>query len=312
MQFMKPNKPKKGDSLQVISPASCPKDMSKLDRGIAYLRDYGFEVEERPFARSQYHYLAGGDQERFTDLNNAMGSDSSTIIPTRGGYGCARLIPFMDSLKKPENPKVFMGYSDITSLHFYLAAQWNWVTYYGPMVAVEFGREDFAGSFTEKWFLHFLEENPDEFLVPELPYLKMETLHSGKAEGILLGGCLSIITPTLGTPCEPDFEGKILFLEEVGEDAYKCDRMIMNLANAGVFNKVKGVILGENIDCECESYDISLKEILKELLAPYKIPVILNAPFGHGDEKIIFPSGIKASMDADTCEIKFLEKIWED
>ena len=312
MKAIKPQRPKKGDLISVISPASCPKSIEKLDRGYEYLQNEGFEVKKGKYVKQSWHYLAGKDDQRMEDMKDAFKSEASAIIPSRGGYGCARLIPFMEQIEKPEEPKVFMGYSDITSIHSYIASHWNWVTYYGPMVAVEFGREDFVGSFTEKNMKIFLEENPSEFKLPELPYMKMESLVDGKAEGELIGGCLSILVPTLGTRYEPDFQDKILFWEEIGESQYKIDRMILHMANAGVFDKVKGVIIGENIDCETDSYDLTLKELLLELLRPYNIPVILNAPFGHGDDKIIFPNGIKAYMDSANGEIRFLEKIWED
>lgn len=312
MKLLKPQRPHKGDIIDVISPASCPKSTKKYHQGCKYLEELGFQVRQGEHVLDKRKYLAGEDADRFKDLKSAFESPSKAIINSRGGYGCARLIRPMDDLTVPADPKVFMGYSDITAIHSYLMSRWNWVSYYGPMVAVEFGSDDFEGSYTDRYFRQFLFENPDEFLVPDLPYIDMEGMLPGEGEGQLVGGCLALVLDTLGTHYEMDFQDKILFLEEVREWPYQFDRALMTLAISGVFDKVKGVVIGEIMQEEESLNEVPLKDIAYEILKPYNIPLIVNAPFGHGDDKVIFPVGVRAHIDGNNANIRFLEKIWED
>ncbi len=309
---IKPPKLKYGDLIDIISPASSPKNISMLEKGIQFLKNKRFKVNVSEYYLERVGYLAGDDEKRYKDLKDALLSNSNAVLCTRGGYGCARLMPFLEEKYIPFSPKVFMGYSDITTLNLYLYKKYNLITYYGPMVGVEFGKDDFEKSFTWKYFKYFIEKNPDNFKIPDLPYMKMEPLIKGKAEGILIGGCLCIIEGLIGTPYEPDWNGKILFLEEVGEPVYKIDRMLMHFANVGIFEKVSGIIIGECVDCEKKEDIIKLKDVFYGIFKRYNKPVIINAPFGHGDEKIIFPNGINCYMNADNNEIYFKEKIWEN
>lgn len=312
MSRQKPLRLHKGKEIQVISPASSPKNRQSCQQGLQFLSEKGYQVVTGKYIYEKYDYLAGEDKKRAEDCENALKAKSQAVLCTRGGYGCARLTPFLESLSFQPEIRTLMGYSDLTTLLWYAYTRWEWVTYYGPMVAVEMGENSFINSFTEKWFSLFTEKNPENIIVPHLPYQEMECLIPGKAEGELLGGCLSIFTPILGTSFCPDFTGKILFFEEVGEPVYKVDRMLMHLANAGVFQKVKGIIIGEMIDCEKKEDQIRLKDIFYQILSPYNIPVVMHAPFGHGKEKCIFPIGIRAYIDAANTEIRFLEKLWED
>ncbi len=309
---LKPGCLRKKDSIHVISPASSPANQEVYRKGINFLQEKGYQVSAGRHILEKQDYLAGNDGQRANDLERALFSNVQAVFTTRGGYGCARLIPFLESLQKVPDIKTFMGYSDLTTLLLYAYTRWNWITYYGPMVAVEMGKESFKDSCTERWMSSLMDKNPENIMLPHLPYQHMECLIPGKAEGELVGGCLSILTPALGTSYCPDFKGKILFFEEIGEPVYKVDRMLMHLANAGVFSKVSGVIIGEMTGCESNSDIIRLKDVFYDILAPFNIPVLMHAPFGHGKEKFIFPIGIQAYLDSENAEIRFLEKLWED
>ncbi len=312
MNRRKPALLRRGHNVQVISPASTPHQYEVCEQGVRYLSEKGFNVQKGKYIYEKKDYLAGEDDRRAEDLKKALFGSGRAVFATRGGYGCARLVPFLKALSVVPPIQILMGYSDLTTLLLYAYTCWNWVTYYGPMVGVEMGKEDFESSFTAQCFSFLLEHNPEYYTVPDLPYLEMECLVPGKAEGELVGGCLSVLSPVLGTSFCPDFRGKILFFEEVGEPLYKIDRMLMHLANAGVFEQVEGVIIGEMIECERSSAKLRLKDLFYQLLAPYGKPVIINAPFGHGREKCIFPLGVKAYLDADNTEICFLEKLWKE
>jgi muramoyltetrapeptide carboxypeptidase len=294
---------KKGDTVAVIAPAGPVQGSEGLQKGIAVLEKMGFMVRYSDRIFQSTRYLAGDDAARAEELVHALEDNSvQAIIGLRGGYGCSRLVPKLMTAKSLQQPKVFMGFSDLTTLHLFLNRRLGWVTLHGPMVM------------TMDWDKPLIELESHLFSLltdpeyrPVLSFPQLETWEPGKAEGVLAGGCLSMITASIGTPYEIETEGKILFLEDLGEQPYRLDRMITQLQLSGKLQSIKGIILGTFNECDPTEGDYSARDVLKEMLRVLHIPILANFPAGHGSENWPFPLGVKVRIDADTRSVEFLE-----
>ena len=294
---------KKGDTVAIVAPAGPVRGTAGLQKGIAVLEKMGFKVRYSDRIFQSTRYLAGDDAARAEELVNALEDNSAqAIIGLRGGYGCSRLIPRLMTLKSLQRPKVFMGFSDLTTLHLFLNRHLGWATLHGPMVMTM----DWDGLFI-KLESHLFSLLTDPGYRPVLSFPQLETWEPGKAEGVLTGGCLSMITASIGTPYEIETEGKILFLEDLGEQPYRLDRMITQLRLSGKLQSIKGIILGTFNECDPTEGDYSARDVLKELLQPLHIPILANFPAGHGSENWPFPLGVKVRMDADSQSVEFWE-----
>jgi muramoyltetrapeptide carboxypeptidase len=300
---IQPSRLKKGDVFSIIAPAGPIESRDGLEGGIAALERMGFRVRfnDRIFQSSRY--LAGNDRERAEELMQAFEDPSvRAIIALRGGYGCARLIPLLMDKRLSPYPKIFIGFSDLTTLHLYFHRHFGWITIQGPMVASPALRNITAQQ--EQNFLSLLTD-PDYH--PTLSFPQLETWFPGTAEGTLTGGCLSLITASIGTAYEIETEGKILFLEDQGEAPYRLDRMLTHLRLAGKLHPLAGILLGDFQDCEPTQGNYTSSEILREILADLKIPIIANFPAGHGRDNWTIPLGAKVHMDADKGSIRYLD-----
>ena len=294
---------KKGDTIAVVAPASPLARREGFERGIHALERMGFRTRfsERIFESSQY--LAGDDQARAEELMQAFEDPSiQAIIALRGGYGCSRLIPVLDEKRLRRHPKIFMGFSDLTTLFLFFRRRFRWITVHGPMAASLTLSET---SPDQANHLFSLLTDPDYRPILRLPQL--ESWNPGTAEGELAGGCLSIITASIGTPYEIQTEGKILFLEDQGEPPYRLDRMLTHLSLAGKLQSIAGVILGNFLDCEPDRSDYSSSDTLREILAKLNVPVLANFPAGHGNDNWAIPLGTRIQIDAGARTIGFLE-----
>jgi muramoyltetrapeptide carboxypeptidase len=263
----------------------------------------GFRVKYSDRIFQSARYLAGDDPARAQELIDALKDNSiRAIVGLRGGYGCSRLVPRLMAMKSRERPKVFMGFSDLTTLHLLLNRHLGWVTVHGP-VAMTLGRD--KSLLEMESHLYSLLTDPEYRPVMHFPQL--ETWEPGFAEGVLTGGCLSIITAGIGTPYEIETDGKILFLEDLGEAPYRLDRMITQLQLSGKLKSLKGVLLGTFNECDPSEGDYCARDVLKEMLQDLKVPILANFPAGHGPENWPFPLGIKVRMNADTRSVEFLE-----
>ena len=298
---IKPFKLPPGAKIGVVSPASRPLYEEKLYQGVNYLKKLGYEVFESKHVLDQKGYLAGEDSARVQDLNEMFNNpELDAVICSRGGYGTPRIIDQIDFEAIKRNPKIFMGYSDITSLSLAIWKKTGLVTFSGPMVAVEMGNG--IDLFTEKHCWNMLTSTKPVGRLSEPDNFPIEIYRQGKAEGILLGGCLSLINVLLGTPYIPDFTGAILFIEDIGEEPHGVDRYLAQLKLAGILDKVSGIVLGQFLDCqpgEPDKPSLELKEIFDDYFLSLKIPIISNFAYGHGAIKHTMPFGIKAAIDTE-------------
>ena len=290
---------KPGDLIGIVGPAS-PMLPERLAVGVQYLQDRDFRIKLAPHVNDVHGYLAGSDANRVSDLNQMfLDEDVAAIFCSRGGYGTPRILGKVNYAAIKSHPKILVGYSDITALQLAIFKKTGLVTFSGPMVAVEMAKA-FA-AFTEANFWQMMTGPLPGFQMRFFPNAAPLKAKSGRARGRLLGGCLSLICALLGTPYLPDFRGAILFLEDVGEEPYRVDRMLSQLKLAGIFNVASGIIFGQFPDCVAKpgSPSLSLPEVIAELTSDLDIPVVVNFPYGHIDAKYTMPIGIEATLDAE-------------
>jgi len=308
-KIIKPSTLKKGDNIGIVSPASGEKT-ELFDAAFKGITAWGYNVSEGENARNSFGYFAGTDEQRISDLNIALRSNRlDAIFASRGGYGCSRILPEVDYSGILSKPKIILGGSDLTAVLWAIHQTTRLVTFYGPM-ALEMGKglDEFSLSGFEK---ALQGELSGEYLFPEdkQPY----SIKPGCAGGRLIGGCLSLVVSLLGTDYFGDVSGKILFLEEIGEKPFRIDRMLTHLRNAGVFEKVSGLMLGDFYKCweEEDKESLSLNEIVEQVLKDADMPVLAGLPFGHDRRKMTLPLGIEVELDADNKKLTFLEEAVE-
>ena len=247
MQPVKPRALRQGDLIGLISPASPIADTSRIDRAVRYLESLGYRVRLGHHVTASYGYLAGTDRDRAADLHTMFADRSvRAIFSIRGGYGTPRLLESLDYRLIRNNPKIFVGYSDITALELAIWRKTGLVTFHGPMAGV-----DLAGApdpFTEEMFWGMLCSKKKRGAIA-LPNGPLHSLRAGKASGRLLGGNLALVVSMLGTPYQPDFRETILFLEDITEEPYRIDRMLTQLRNAGILRRSAAILTGHFTDC---------------------------------------------------------------
>lgn len=305
--MVKPKRLKKGNTIGLIAPAS-PVSQGKMRLGIKKLEHMGFKVKVGKTGYSNYGYLAGEDKLRAEELNAMFkNKDIDGIICLRGGYGTPRILDLLDYEMIRNNPKVFVGYSDITALHIAFNQLSNLVSFHGPMVA-----SDMSGSFSDfsKKSLLNLIYNEDFNPSIENESKEIRTINPGIAEGPIIGGNLSLIVNSIGSPYEIDTKGKILFIEEIGESTYKIDRMLTQLILSNKLQDAEGIILGDFNNCIPEEEgEFTVEELIDDLIKPFKIPTISNLQVGHCEPVITLPLGVKTRLDARKGEITILEEV---
>ena len=298
-----PSALKRGDKVIIVSPAGAVFDLKKIEEFIGVLSNLGFVVEVAKSASNRYGYLAGTDQERADDIINAFADNSiKGIFCTRGGWGCARILSSLDYKLIAQNPKVIMGFSDITSLLLAINAKSNLITFHGP-VGLSSWDAFSTLCFTNTVFLG--ERNVFPIGVDD----KTIVLNQGIAQGELIGGNLTVFNSLLGTEYLPNCDNKILFLEELNEDPYKIDRMLTQLKLAGILDKLAGFIFGACTKCVSEDplQSFTILEVIKHHVLPLNIPAIYNAPFGHTPKKWTIPIGAMAELDAYNLKLELLQ-----
>lgn len=304
--MIRPKPLKKGDTVAIIAPAS-PADKNLIDSCINSLENLGLNVVVGNSCTSEYGFLSGTDDIRANDINSMFANKSiNGIFAIRGGYGCARLLNLIDFNLIKKNPKVFIGYSDITALHIAINQKSKLITYHGPMVSTELikGLDDYSFNYYNKFL--FSNDNMIELCNPiENP---IKTINPGIAEGKLIGGNLSLICSSLGTKYEINTKNKILFLEEVGEVPYKVDRMLTHLKQSGKLKDANGIILGAFTDCVApkDKKSLSLDDIFNEIILPLKKPTIYNLACGHCLPTLTLPLGAKIRLDANNIKLNVI------
>jgi len=310
-----PIKPKRlapGDTVAMVAPASATFKTVELDVARESLEALGLKVKVGGHLLDRHGYLAGQDKDRADDINRFFADPAvRAVLPIRGGWGSSRLLPLLDFDAIRRNPKIVLGYSDITALLLSIHARTGLVTFHGPN---GMGRWD---EFSVNWVRQILFdgqavtlENPHdkgEFLVQTEN--RIQTITPGTARGPILGGNLTVLTAIMGSPYLPNWDNSILFLEDVGEDIYRIDRMMTTLKLAGVLARIKGFVFGTCSECEPGSGygSLTLEEVFDDHIKPLNIPAWQGAMIGHRQPQFTIGEGIEVEIDATAGRIRMLE-----
>lgn len=304
-----PKRLQAGNTIALIAPSS-PVAEEKLNKAVANLNALGLQIVEGKHLRARAGHLAGSDAERLSDLHEAFENPAiDAVWCVRGGYGAARLLPSINFSLIKKNPKLFIGYSDITALHLAIQARSGLVTFHGPVG---------AGDFTEMTLHHLksvVMEPPTSHVIAATPDASLGdeyqpfTITPGIARGALTGGNLALLSSLAGTPFEPTFKNKLVFIEDVGEQPYRLDRMLTQLLQATDLTQAAGIALGIFNECQPknDSFSYPLRETLQLCLGHLNIPVVYGIPFGHISNQATLPYGIQAELNATTHQLTLLE-----
>jgi muramoyltetrapeptide carboxypeptidase len=312
-RLVRPPRLRPGDLVGLVDPASAtwePVDVDIVEESLAAL---GLKARRGANLLNRRGYFAGTDAERAADLN-AMFADPEVraIHCVRGGWGSARLLPLVDWPRLARTPKILLGYSDITALLLSLHAKTGLVTFHGPVGASPWN------PFNVGWmkrvlmdgeavtFANVKEIDPDALTQTDN---RVQTITPGVARGPLLGGNLTVLTGIIGSGYLPDFDGCVLFLEDVQEAPYRIDRMLTQLALAGILRKARGVIVGNCTKCDPgEGFgSLTITDVLRDHLAPLGVPAWRGAMIGHVERQFTLPVGIEVEVDATAGTIRMLE-----
>jgi muramoyltetrapeptide carboxypeptidase len=288
----KPPALKPGDTVAVVA-LSAAIEPAALERGIEALHTLGYRTRLSGHVTDREGIFAGCDQVRAHEFTNCYKDPKvQAVFAARGGYGCGRLLPMIDFAAIARTPKIFLGFSDATFLLNALVNHADCVSFHGPMVAM-----DFAKGLSQRSLEHLASLLSGSIVGFELP--AREVIRPGLAEGPLIGGCLSVITAMLGTAWQPVFDGRILFLEDTGEKAYRIDRMLVQMRQAGVLGRVAGMVFGalRPLD-ESERERGLIRRFVEEQTAGLECPVFFGVEAGHGTENLTLPLGAKVRLDS--------------
>jgi muramoyltetrapeptide carboxypeptidase len=284
-----------GSIIAVVAPASPAKE-ERIQRGCETLERLDYRVK-RHISKKPDGYFSGPLAERRKYLLEALTREEiRAAFCTRGGYGSTEIL---DSLKpeRLKQPKIFCAFSDLTSVHIFLWQKLRWVTFYGPLVAGGFDAGPNAtNGYDPDSFMRAMTATNSGWEVP----LEGETMTRGRAEGTLLGGCVTLVETSLGTPWELDTRGSILLLEDRGVKPYQLDRALTHLKQAGKFDGVRGIVLGEFPECgKPEGSTVSVADVCRRILGPLRIPIVYGAPTGHTPRPVLtIPLGVRARLQA--------------
>lgn len=302
----RPTPLKAGNKVALIAPSGPLLHTQRLNYAMRYLNGLGLIPICGESCHVRHGYLAGRDYLRARDINRAFGdADIKGIFCIRGGYGAARILDRINYDAARHNPKFFCGYSDVTALHSAFNQRANLVTFHTPMLCeASFQRAD---TYTLGYFNKFMFETSINGDLNNPPARMWKFLTNGRTQGRLCGGNLTVIASLLGTPYELDTKGKIIFLEDIGEEPYKIDRMLNQLQMAGKFDDAVGIVFGDFTDCESDdaASSLSIQEIIGGL--HFKIPVLYNFACGHCTPTASLPLGTTASLDSAANSFKIIQ-----
>jgi muramoyltetrapeptide carboxypeptidase len=283
-----------GDAVALVSPAG-PVDTGKVDAAVEVLKSWGLKPRVYPHALGRHSFYAGTDEDRLADLNHALADpEIRAVLCNRGGYGLQRIVQGLDLAAVQRDPKLVTGFSDVTALHGALWCGARLATIHGP-VATQLGR---GGLFASGMRQVLMSAEP-VVLTAHAGVSTARVRTGGRAEGVLLGGNLSILSTCVGTSFMPDMKGAILLIEDVGEAAYRVDRLLTHLLNCGVLQQLAGIAIGDFSLPAGAAGSISPADVLSERLSGLGIPVLGGLPVGHGDLNQALPLGTHATLDAD-------------
>ncbi|WP_432362507.1 S66 peptidase family protein [Sporosarcina sp. UB5] len=294
---IRPKRLQPGDTIGIVAPSS-PPNQESLERSLAFLEQLGLKWKFGRHVKNVTGYLAGTDDERLQDLEDMFADPAiSGIICAGGGYGSARYTDWLDLQLIRENPKVFWGFSDITFLHTAIGLYSNLVTFHGPMLASCVGKDTFH-ELSAKMFQQLFEPMELHYTEEISP---LKTFGKGSAQGELVGGNLSLLANTIGTKFEIDTKGKLLLIEDIGEEPYRVDGMLNQLRMAGKFADAAGIVIGDFSDAEPKKQQrtLSLNDVFQHYLGDLRKPVVEGFKIGHCEPHFAIPLGVEAKLDAD-------------
>lgn len=299
-----------GDTVGIIAPSSPQRDDERLRAGIRWLQRQGYEVREGKHLWERYGYLAGRDEERADDLNAMLRDpDIRMIIAGRGGYGATRILDMIDYEALRNDPKILVGFSDVTAINLALLAQVGLVSFSGAMPGVDMWEEE-PDDFMVRSFLGAIG-NPEpmgELLPPEGE--SVVGMHPGTAEGRLIPANLTLLATLCGTPYMPDMNGAILLIEEIGEEAYRVDRLLSQLWNSGMLGQLAGLAFGAFTGTEHKRISVDplpMEEVFAEYIRRANVPTVSGIPYGHIGRKLTLPVGVTARIDGSAGTLTITE-----
>lgn len=302
-----------GDTVGIASPAGATFRQEDVDIVVDAVRGLGLVPRLAPHLLDRYGYLAGRDRDRAADINQFFADpDIAAILPIRGDWGSARILPYLDYDRIRQNPKIMVGFSDLTALLLGITAQTGLVTFHGPNGLTAWRpnqTEPFKQILFEGQTLTFenapAPEDSDRLMQVKF---RVHTITPGQAQGRLYGGNLSVLSGIVGSPYLPDLTGAILFVEDIGEPIYRIDRMLTQLKLAGMLDQLAGFVFGQCTNCgPVDGYGaLTLEEVLQDHIAPLGIPAWFNAAIGHVEPILTLPLGIEVEVDAAAGRITML------
>jgi muramoyltetrapeptide carboxypeptidase len=296
----KPRRLREGDLVGVVAPASAWESRSELLRGVAGLEAWGLRVRLGDHVNDRHGYMAGRDEDRLADLHAMLADpEVAAIVCLQGGYGTPRLIPLLDEAAFRANPKALCGFSDLTTLHLAQQRWGNLISFYsngaigvGAPDVTDFSKASLKRALFSAEPYGPIAPNPDD------PYVR--TIVGGRATGRLTGGCAGLLSTAIGTRLQPDFRDRIVVLEEIENEAYIHDGILTHLRNAGLFEGAAGIVVGDvRAKWSGQIGELSMEDIVEEVLAPLGLPLIYGLPIGHGKHHQTVPLGAMATLDAD-------------
>ena len=308
-ELIKPQRLRRGDRVGLVSPATAAFERYPIEIMVEALESLGLDVELGQNFYNRYGYFAGEDEARASDINGFFADDSVRMIFARGGWGSARVLPLLDYDLIRDNPKILLGYSDATALISGVHSQTGLVTFHGPSPLNRFSADYFDRVIMQGDALTMenLVEVDDDTLVQTEH--RLQTLTGGKARGPIYGGNLTVLTAILGSDYVPDFDGAILFLEDVNEAVYRVDRMLTQLKLAGILDRISGFVFGRCTECGPGTNfgSLTLEDVLDHHIGSLGIPAFNGSMIGHIDQQFTIPLGIDVEIDADAGTIWMLE-----
>lgn len=305
LSTIRPPRLHQGDCIALTAPAGAIFNEESIQKATLAIESMGFRVRFGNTLHLKQGYLAGTDEQRANELHQLFeDKEVHAIVAMRGGWGCARLLHLLNWKKLGAHPKLFSGFSDITTLLLALQQHTGLVTLHGPV-----GNSTWEG-FTTEQFLR-LTTDPTPALLQQPDSEPLTILRGGIAEGHLYGGNLMVLCSLIGTAYLPDLKGALLFLEETEEEPYAIDRLLTQLSLAGILDQVAGIIFGKCNKCDAEEPEKSftLEEVLQQKLSQLKVPVVTGFRFGHVRDKFTIPIGVRAQLDAEKGAIQLLESV---
>jgi len=303
----KPARLKPGDTVGLISPAGIV-DSQEIDQARQTLANLGLNIKIAAHILDSYGYLAGKDIDRAQDINTMFADQSvNAIIAMRGGWGCNRILPWLNYPLIRSCAKIIMGYSDVTSLLLAINARSQLITFHGPVATSNWN------PFTLDYIQRILfngelvkMQNPSSS--PDNSLVKIQVITPGRAKGKLIGGNLTTLTAMIGSIYLPSWQKSILFVEDIGEDVYRIDRMLTQLKNAGILYQISGFIFAQCTNCQVgDAPFLTLIQVLQDHIQPLRIPAWYGSMIGHIPDKFTVPIGLMAEIDAETGMIQLLE-----